>query len=104
MDLTAKHGKGKDTLQDGTTVTAKVPPEFVRMYKLSDREKQVIQGAMNGLSIKECADHMHLSRKTVEQYWQRIFTKTGCRSRERVMASLIATLTHSGFKGRHSAR
>lgn len=48
--------------------------------KLSEREIEIIQLCVDGLSAKEIADKLNISNRTVEHHKERIFKKTGCRS------------------------
>lgn len=48
--------------------------------KLTEREIEIIQLCINGLSAKEIANHLNISPRTVEHHKERIFKKTGCRS------------------------
>lgn len=44
---------------------------------LSDRELEVLRCFANGMSYKEIEDHLHISKKTVEQHKKAIFDKLG---------------------------
>jgi len=48
---------------------------------LSDSELRIARLLHDGMSNREIAETMFLSRKTVENYLSRIFQKTGCRTR-----------------------
>lgn len=48
--------------------------------KLSEREIEIIQLCVDGLSAKEIADKLNISNRTVEHHKERIFKKTGCKS------------------------
>src|SRR4051812_22669057 len=56
--------------------------------RLSGREVDVLFSAVRGLSMKETAAELSLSPKTVENYWVRIYAKTGCTSQLAVVARL----------------
>jgi DNA-binding NarL/FixJ family response regulator len=64
-----------------------------REYGLTGRESEVLNAAAHGLSTKEIAFQLHLSGKTVEYFWSRIFGKLGCRSQIAVMALLLRRAT-----------
>ena len=59
------------------------------MHCLSPRETEVLRLAMTGLIAKEIAVVLSVSAKTIEQYWSRIYGKTGVRGREAVIASVF---------------
>jgi len=48
---------------------------------LSRREKQLIEGLVRGLSDKELALELSLSRHTVRSYLKRLFVELGVRNR-----------------------
>ena len=56
-----------------------VDPRFEGMphERLSDREFEVLRSLGTGLSVKEAADELHLSPKTVSTYRERLLEKMG---------------------------
>lgn len=56
-----------------------VDPRFAGMphERLSDREFEVLRSLGTGLSVKEAADELHLSPKTVSTYRTRLLEKMG---------------------------
>jgi DNA-binding NarL/FixJ family response regulator len=63
---------------------------YAEAHKLSGRETEVlVLTAVEGLCTKEIGFRLGRSRKTIEQYWYRIYWKLGCRSREQVLASVL---------------
>jgi len=56
-----------------------VDPRFEGMphERLSDREFEVLRSLGTGLSVKEAADELHLSPKTVSTYRARLLEKMG---------------------------
>jgi DNA-binding NarL/FixJ family response regulator len=48
--------------------------------RLSDREFEVLRSLGTGLSVKEAADELHLSPKTVSTYRARLLEKMGLSS------------------------
>jgi DNA-binding NarL/FixJ family response regulator len=48
--------------------------------ELTDRELEVLNGLCQGLTAQEIADKMNLSKKTVEGYRTRLFSKTGTKT------------------------
>lgn len=62
---------------------------FCRRYDLSRRECQVVAGASRGQLNKEIAAEIGCTVATVVSYWQRAFKKTGCSSRNEVLALLL---------------
>jgi NarL family two-component system response regulator LiaR len=59
----------------------KMPKAARPAEHLSDREIDIIRLAANGMSNKEIADELHLSRRTVEGNLRSIFNKLGVGSR-----------------------
>jgi DNA-binding CsgD family transcriptional regulator len=62
---------------------------FARDHALSEREYEVLRSACQGRASKETAYLMKCSRHTVDEYWSRIFRKTGCRSQIAVLATIL---------------
>jgi len=56
---------------------------------LSEREVEILSLVAAGKSDREIADEMHLSRKTVETYLRRIYTKLGVRNRAAAVAIAV---------------
>ena len=54
---------------------------FCRYYKLTDREKDVIEVMMQGKTNKEIAKHLLISVRTVSTYLQNVYYKTGLTNR-----------------------
>lgn len=95
--LRAAESRGKKAakvIPVAATKFAMTSPQAVAMsvaqaYSLSARETEVLVAAAQGRSMKEIAFGLRVSRKTVEYFWVRIFTKCLCRSQIEVMAILI---------------
>jgi DNA-binding CsgD family transcriptional regulator len=62
---------------------------FAETHRLSQRERSVLQLAASGAVVKEIAVQLSCSPRTIEEYWQRMFAKIGCRSRGEVLAQLL---------------
>lgn len=62
---------------------------FCSRYRLSQREREVVELFCAGRANKETADHLGLSGRTVDEYWKRIFAKTQRRSRREIVALLL---------------
>jgi DNA-binding NarL/FixJ family response regulator len=66
-----------------------VSPEALESPAFTSREKQVLRGVLEGLSNKEIADALLVSEPSVKAALQRLFQKTGVRTRgQLVRASL----------------
>jgi DNA-binding CsgD family transcriptional regulator len=66
---------------------------FAEECHLSERETDVLRSAAQGLSMKEAAGKLGISAKTVNDYWSRIYAKTGLRSQLAVVAQLLRKIT-----------
>lgn len=66
-----------------------VVDSFAKARGLSGREADVLRHTVAGLSNKEIADYLGCKKRTVDTYWNRIFTKTSCRSQRSVLAALV---------------
>jgi two-component system, NarL family, nitrate/nitrite response regulator NarL len=53
--------------------------------KLSEREKQVLSYVFEGLANKQIADRLQLSETAVKSSLQRLFAKTGVRTRSQLV-------------------
>jgi two-component system nitrate/nitrite response regulator NarL len=60
--------------------------------RLTDRDKQVIRGVLEGLSNKEIAANLALSETSVKASLQQIFAKTGVRTRSQLVRVALEQL------------
>jgi DNA-binding CsgD family transcriptional regulator len=63
--------------------------QFGQMASLSSRQTELVRHAVTGVHRKESASRLGCHLKTIEKYWQRIYTKTGCDSEAEVVAKFI---------------
>lgn len=63
-------------------------PYMTEAYRLSAREKQVLEGVLRGLSTKELARWLCISGYTVQDHLKTIFAKTGVTSRRDLICQL----------------
>jgi DNA-binding CsgD family transcriptional regulator len=66
---------------------------FGARHRLSRREQQVLALGARGLLLKEAAHELECSRRTVEEYWQRIFAKVSMRTKGEILARLLRLAT-----------
>jgi len=73
-------------------------------YVLSRREQQLIDGLVRGLSDKELACELSLSRHTVRSYLKRLYLELGVHNRTQAVVvslhverRLLKVPNHSGF-------
>ena len=69
---------------------AEVAPLVLQAYGLTDREAQVAQLVLRGLSTREIADGLFIAALTVQQHLKAVFEKTGVRSRRELVAHVFA--------------
>ncbi|TKJ84843.1 helix-turn-helix transcriptional regulator [Paenibacillus sp. CFBP13512] len=65
-------------------------PSMMEDYHLSEREKQIVDQVIEGLSTRKIADILHLSPCAVEEHLQSIFAKTKTTSRRELIARLLS--------------
>jgi len=56
-------------------------PIIENNYNLTKREKEIMTFAFSGQLIKEIADKLHISEKTVKSHLTNIYSKLGARTR-----------------------
>lgn len=66
-----------------------IAPLIVAAYGLSERERQVMQLMVQGLSTREIAAELYLSPYTVQEHFTAIFDKVGVRSRRELVGRLF---------------
>jgi DNA-binding NarL/FixJ family response regulator len=68
---------------------AGIVDEFAQRSRLSRRETELLQAAVQGLNNDEIAAALGCDRSTVGTYWSRIFRKTGASSPRAVLGLII---------------
>jgi DNA-binding CsgD family transcriptional regulator len=68
---------------------AEVAPLVLQAYGLTDREAQVAQLVLRGLSTDEIVDLLSISALTVQQHLKAVFDKTGVHSRRELVAQVF---------------
>lgn len=66
-----------------------IAPLIAAAYGLSDRERQVLQQVVIGLSTNEISRALFISGNTVQDHLKAIFEKTGVRSRRELVAQVF---------------
>jgi DNA-binding NarL/FixJ family response regulator len=69
------------------------PSETIAKDKISDREREVLRGILEGLSNKEISVKLGISEGTVKAALQQLFARTGVRTRSQLVR--IAVEKHS---------
>jgi DNA-binding CsgD family transcriptional regulator len=69
---------------------AEVIPLVLQAYGLTDRESQVTQLVLRGLSTSEIAASLSIAALTVQQHLKAVFDKTGVHSRRELVAQLFS--------------
>jgi len=67
-----------------------VAPLVLQAYGLTDREAQVAQLVLRGLSTGEISAALSIAALTVQQHLKAVFDKTGVRSRRELVAQIFA--------------
>ena len=62
---------------------------YATAMALSSRERQILVLTYRKQSTKQIAEKLRCKEGTLASYWQRIFRKTGCRSKQEVLASIV---------------
>lgn len=66
-------------------------PDFVKRYELTDKEQSVLLELIQGYSIKEIVEQMHVSENTVKTHLKALFRKTETKSQADIIR---LALTH----------
>jgi DNA-binding CsgD family transcriptional regulator len=72
----------------GSGEAGEVEEAVLASLRLSPREQDVVDLAVEGLSDRQIADRMHLSVRTVEGHLHRSYAKLGIRSREELKGAV----------------
>jgi len=66
----------------GSVISAEdIPGEFIREYKISTREKEVLPLMCDGMSSRDIAETLFISPRTVENHIRNIYRKCGVKRR-----------------------
>ena len=78
------HGEIAVTLRDATA--AETFDRLCRIYALSRRERQVVAALAAGLDTRAAAEHLSISRHTLQDHLKSVFAKIGVNSRRELIA------------------
>lgn len=87
--LTAGEPTGRTAVIVELAQGVEIAPLIAQAYGLSERERQVMQFMLQGLSTKEIAAELYLSPYTVQEHFKAIFDKVGVRSRRELAAKVF---------------
>jgi DNA-binding CsgD family transcriptional regulator len=68
---------------------AEVAPLIMTAYGLTVRERTITGLVCRGLSTRQIADHVHLTRDTVQDHLKSVFVRTGVHSRGELVAAIL---------------
>jgi DNA-binding CsgD family transcriptional regulator len=88
--LSGPMGDGKIAVILEPAGPAEVAPLVLQAYGLTDREAQVAQLVLRGLSTDEITEVLSISALTVQQHLKAVFDKTGVHSRRELVAQVFA--------------
>jgi DNA-binding NarL/FixJ family response regulator len=66
--------------------------DFARTHGLSEKEKEALLVAVNGLFNEEAATALGVTKEGLRKRWRQICAKTGCNTPQRVLAKIIRDL------------
>lgn len=72
------------------------PSEEDPVARLTDRERDVFQGLGKGMTVRQIAENLELSPKTVEAHRQKIKAKLKLRSADQVARRAVQWMRQSG--------
>jgi len=87
--LTAGDPTGRAAVIVERAQAVEIAPLIVQAYGLSERESQVMQFMLQGLSTKEIAAELYISPYTVQEHFKTIFDKVGVRSRRELVGQVF---------------
>ncbi len=77
-------------LRNSDVASIELSPAIVRAYNLTERERDVVQQVIRGLSTNEIAELLCISANTVQDHLKAIFEKVGVRSRRELVSKVWA--------------
>ena len=86
-------GVAKTILKAAQQYSGSLAEEKTMTERISERERQVIRGILEGLSNKEISQRLGISEGTVKASLQQLFARTGVRTRSQLVR--IAVEKHS---------
>ncbi|WP_172250674.1 response regulator transcription factor [Saccharibacillus deserti] len=69
---------------------AEILPVLAESFGLNEREQEVVERVVQGLSAKEAALSLHLSESTLQDLLKSIFRKTGTKNRRELVWQLYS--------------
>jgi DNA-binding CsgD family transcriptional regulator len=87
--LTAGEPQGRTAVIIERAPAVAIAPLIVQAYGLSERERQVVQCVLHGLSTQEIAAELYISPYTVQEYLSAIFDNVGVRNRRELVGRVF---------------
>ena len=62
---------------------------FRHFARFAGVQREIVRLTLDGMTAKECAAALRVGVRTIETHWERIFLKTGARSKVELIGSLV---------------
>ncbi len=77
-----------DRITDNSAAIIELPEDFIKFYKINDREKKILEMLIAGYTNKEIANKLCLSEGTIKNYIYVIFQKVDISNRMQIVKKI----------------